>query len=257
MILLFTLISLFISIYSFTISELNTYTYFFDLTTLNNCMFAYITLFFGYMSELFFVGYLLEKIRNTDGDSIRRQNIMINEMKVTIPSILVNDFILIVWMKYFDTHVDNYLWSTYSLSYRLTPLHLLLSLIVFLSFHDTWNYWWHVMFHKYNFLWKYHKIHHQFYNPTAFSFGSVHPLEGVILGIVPIIIVKMICPFHPLMIMLCMNIILVYAALAHDGGPFDLINHYVHHTKGGKRNSFNYGMFFPIWDKIMRTNYVK
>jgi sterol desaturase/sphingolipid hydroxylase (fatty acid hydroxylase superfamily) len=255
MILIFSLISMFVTICSFSMSRFNPNTYFFEMTTLEECIYAFITLFFGYMSELFLIAYLLERKYTDDTNSLKRKSIMINELKMTLPSILSNDLVFIVWMHYFDSELDRYLWNAYSLDYRSTKLHLLLSFVVFVIFYDAWNYWWHFMFHKFDFLWKFHKLHHQFYGPTAFSFGSVHPFEGIILGITPIIIMKMLLPFHPLMILFCMNTILVYSMMAHDGSYFDFIDHYVHHTKGGKRSSFNYGFFFPIWDISFRTNY--
>lgn len=46
----------------------------------------------------------------------------------------------------------------------------------------------------------------------------------------------------------------MFAVAAHDGRQWDLNNHYYHHCAGkGRVNSFNYSLYWPLWDVVFNT----
>jgi lathosterol oxidase len=139
------------------------------------------------------------------------------------------------------------------------PISILLALVA----HDTYFYWMHRMAHHPK-LFKYvHLTHHKSNNPspwTSYSFGLI---EGVLEALI-IPIVLFLIPMHTASLMVFGMIaffINVYGHLGYEIMPrgfnnsflFKIINTSVHHNLHHEKFKGNYGLYFRIWDRLMKT----
>lgn len=142
----------------------------------------------------------------------------------------------------------------------------ILSLII----QDTYFYWMHRTLHHKN-LFKYtHLLHHKSTNPSPWTSYSFHFFEAWTEGAI-LIIISMIMPIHTLTIFLftvTSFIVNVYGHLGYEIAPrwfrksflFQFINSSVYHNMHHSKFKGNYGLYFRVWDRIMKTehpDYVK
>jgi len=123
---------------------------------------------------------------------------------------------------------------------------------------DTWFYWTHRWLHESEYIWvNVHCIHHQFRFPSAFGQDAVHPFEAIIQGPIGHFLPTVFFPMHPVALAVFGFLSSLFAIVAHDGRAGDVNSHYNHHCKGnGRRNHFNYGLYWPFWDVVMGTRYI-
>lgn len=142
--------------------------------------------------------------------------------------------------------------------------YLLFSIFAMVFIHDAYFYWTHKLMHQFQWLYKFHSIHHRSHSPTPWAAFSFHPIEAIIsLGIIPLII--FVLPVHPMALMIFLTIMTIYNILVHLG--YEVLtktpanhpvgkwhntttNHDLHHEIGGR---FNYGFYFTLWDRWMGT----
>jgi lathosterol oxidase len=146
------------------------------------------------------------------------------------------------------------------------PISLVLSLVI----HDTYFYWMHRLLHHKRLFKFTHLLHHRSTNPSPWTSYSFHFIEAWTEGAVLIVIV-LILPIHPLTIMLFTVtgfIINVYGHLGYEIAPkwfrktflFEILNTSVHHNLHHSKFKGNYGLYFRIWDRLLKTehpDYVK
>jgi len=138
------------------------------------------------------------------------------------------------------------------------------SVLLMILAHDTYFYWTHRMMHT-DFLYRFHRVHHQYTNPSPWSSFAFHPVEAMIeVGIV--IIIVLIIPAHPLAVSLFLFYMTSLNVIGHSGfelfppGYTDhwfwkLHNTSTHHNMHHKYGRFNYGIYFNFWDRLMKTNH--
>ncbi len=138
--------------------------------------------------------------------------------------------------------------------------------IVFLLFlHDAYFYWFHRLMHTKLLMNKVHRLHHRSTDPTSFTGYAFHPWETIIeFAVLPLIV--FILPVHIYVFLIWQLIVLLYNIYAHLG--FEIMpkfwvtnpitkyfntptNHNQHHSKF----NYNFGLFFNIWDRLMKTHY--
>ncbi|MVN20677.1 sterol desaturase [Mucilaginibacter sp. HMF7410] len=100
------------------------------------------------------------------------------------------------------------------------------SILLMIFLHDTYFYWAHRIMH-WKLLFKIvHKVHHLSTNPTPFAAYAFHPIEAFVeVGIIPLIAFTIL--YHPTTNM--------------------------HH----RLIKCNYGLYFNIGDRLMKTNHIK
>lgn len=146
------------------------------------------------------------------------------------------------------------------------PVSLVLSLVI----HDTYFYWMHRLLHHKKLFNLTHLVHHQSTNPSPWASYSFHFLEAWTEGAVLLVIV-MVMPIHPSMVVwftVVGFIINVYGHLGYEIAPkwyrntflFEITNTSVYHNMHHSKFKGNYGLYFRIWDRLMKTehpDYVK
>lgn len=145
--------------------------------------------------------------------------------------------------------------------------YFVISLIATIALHDTYFYWTHRLMHHPKIFKYVHKIHHLSHNPTPFASFSFHPFEAIVeFGI--IFLIAFLFPVHRLVFLGFSVFMIMNNVMGHLG--FELYpkgftrskwtfwlntstNHNMHH----KHINCNYGLYFNIWDRIMKTNHAK
>jgi Delta7-sterol 5-desaturase len=139
------------------------------------------------------------------------------------------------------------------------------TLVMLVLVHDTYFYWTHRLMHTPKLFKILHRVHHQSFNPTPMASFSFHPLEAFIeFGIVPLIV--FIIPVHPFALLFLSFWSLIWNIYGHLGFeifPKGFTTHWfwgwfntsVHHNMHHQRVNHNYGLYFNIWDRLMKTNH--
>jgi Delta7-sterol 5-desaturase len=131
--------------------------------------------------------------------------------------------------------------------------------------HDTYFYWTHRIMHHPRLFRAFHSAHHLSHNPSPWAAYAFSPLEAVVEALIfPLSV--MVIPMHPLAFVIFMAWQIGFNIVGHTGyeiHPRWLMNtwlgriantptnHVMHHeTLRG-----NYGLYFNVWDRLMKTNH--
>jgi sterol desaturase/sphingolipid hydroxylase (fatty acid hydroxylase superfamily) len=142
---------------------------------------------------------------------------------------------------------------------------IILSAIITIIIFDLLIYIQHIIFHKFEFLWRVHRVHHtdlEFDVTTAIRF---HPIEIILSMFYKLLAVYLIGPMAFAIILY--EIMLNAAAIfTHSNillnSKLDLFlrkiivtpdMHRIHHSIIQKETDSNFGNIFSIWDKIFKT----
>ena len=138
-----------------------------------------------------------------------------------------------------------------------------LSILLMILFHDMYFYWTHRLLHLPGWYQKVHSIHHRSSNPSPFTSLAFHPIESVIQGLVlPLMVI--IIPLHPFAIFAFLIYMVYKNVRGHAGYEFTSVDqrtkkwnqvhsYSIHHNLHHLHVRDNYGLYFTIWDRLMRT----
>jgi Delta7-sterol 5-desaturase len=141
--------------------------------------------------------------------------------------------------------------------------YFLLSILTMILFHDMYFYWTHRLLHLPGWYQKVHSIHHRSSNPSPFTSLAFHPIESVIQGLVlPLMVI--IIPLHPFAIVAFLIYMVYKNVRGHAGYEFTSVDqrtkkwnqvhsYSIHHNLHHLHGRDNYGLYFTIWDRVMRT----
>jgi sterol desaturase/sphingolipid hydroxylase (fatty acid hydroxylase superfamily) len=144
----------------------------------------------------------------------------------------------------------------------LSITQLLIEVLVFTLFYETYSYFVHRLLHIKQFR-KLHSVHHYSVRTTPWSAYSVHPIEALLIGIsAPIFM--LIFPVH-LSVIFAFHILgVVFTLLIHSNLKLNgsnifcqLFNRYTdchstHHSIG----NVNFGFINSFWDHCFKTKYM-
>lgn len=139
-----------------------------------------------------------------------------------------------------------------------------LSLLAFLSAHDTWFYWTHRWMHAPLPFRLAHAVHHASHPPTAWAAMSFHPIEALTGAIVIPALIFMI-PVHVAVLAMVLVIMTVMGTTNHMGWelfPRHLVHSRLggwlitasHHQRHHEHYRCNYGLYFRFWDRLCGTD---
>ncbi len=136
--------------------------------------------------------------------------------------------------------------------------------VFFLIVNDFARYWLHRWHHKYEWMWRIHRVHHTAVEMDALSTFRIHVLEAVIkYGMI-------VLPFHLLHV--DRSVILIYSSVDILKGFWHHANirtrigwlnyifnsaelHWWHHSVEARGQLANYGSILSIWDWLFGTAY--
>ena len=161
--------------------------------------------------------------------------------------------------------------NDYTLIYR--PIekygwgYFVFSILLMIVIHDAYFYWTHRLLHWKPLFKKVHIVHHMSLNPTPFSAYAFHPVEALVeVGIVPVIVFTV--PYHYMALTVFSGYALVMNIMGHMGYEFfpksfarnkaaNWHNSATHHNMHHRHVKYNFGLYFNLWDKWMKTNHPK
>lgn len=132
-------------------------------------------------------------------------------------------------------------------------LTFIIRLIGYLLIGDTAFYWLHRLSHKSLFLWKYHKMHHEFTYPGGVTAIYAHPVDFIISNLIPFLAGPFIMGYSLHTLVFWLTFVIFNIVISHSGIKFPIYydpKHGIHHVK----KNVNYS--FLIWDKICGTELV-
>ena len=123
----------------------------------------------------------------------------------------------------------------------------------------------HLLFHRSNFLWRFHKIHHSDEEVDFTTGVRFHPIEIIISMMYKLILLAIIGP--SVVIVIIFEIVLNASSIFNHGNikipkVFDIVlrkvivtpnMHRIHHSENENETNSNYGFNFSIWDKLFGT----
>lgn len=145
--------------------------------------------------------------------------------------------------------------------------YLPVSFLMLLFIHDTYFYWVHRGLHLPVLYKTIHVHHHRSKSPTPWAAFSFHPLEAVVefIFMIPLVLVV---PVHIVVLMIfavAMTAMNVMGHLGYELFPAGflrrpagkLFNTTTHHDMHHHYTRYNFGLYFNIWDRLMKTNHPK
>jgi len=142
-------------------------------------------------------------------------------------------------------------------------------LLVFFVATDFVQWFTHVMLHRFDVLWRFHKVHHSVEEMGFAAHLRYHWMENVFYTPMKYIMVMLIGGFHPEQAFIVYYTAIAIGHLNHANigwsyGPLKyIINnpkmhiwHHAYDLPENHKNGANFGISLSIWDYIFRTNYV-
>ena len=140
-----------------------------------------------------------------------------------------------------------------------------LSVIVAMLIHDTYFYWMHRSGHHPKVFKYIHIVHHKSVNPSPWTSYSFNLTEAILEALIAPVILFLL-PMHIVallaygLISIGMN---VYGHLGYEIAPkwfrksllFEIMNTSVYHNLHHEKFKGNYGLYFRIWDRLMKTEH--
>lgn len=159
--------------------------------------------------------------------------------------------------------------TTSSLSLiNISNWHPILQLLIFFVILDFVQWFTHVLLHRYEVLWNFHKVHHSVKEMGFAAHLRYHWMENVLYKPLKVFGVMILGGFEPEQAYIVHFAAITIGHLNHSNikltyGPFKYIfnnpvMHLYHHayTIPEGRHGINYGISLSLWDYIFKTNYV-
>ncbi|WOD43274.1 sterol desaturase family protein [Hwangdonia lutea] len=142
-------------------------------------------------------------------------------------------------------------------------------LLVFFVFQDFVQWFTHVLLHRYNVLWKFHKVHHSVKEMGFAAHLRYHWMENIFYKPLKVLVVMLLGGFEPEQAFIVHFIAITIGHLNHSNikltyGPLKYVfnnpvMHLYHHAYSlpkGRNYGVNFGISLSLWDYIFKTNYV-
>lgn len=138
------------------------------------------------------------------------------------------------------------------------------SVLVYLTAHDTWFYWTHRLMHRPWWFARVHAVHHASKPPTAWAAMAFHPWEALSgAWLFPALV--FVVPIHWGALLVVLAVASFFGVTNHMGweifphawvkgrfgrGMITAAHHELHH----RHYRSNYGLYFRVWDRLCRTD---
>ena len=144
-----------------------------------------------------------------------------------------------------------------------------LALLIFFILNDFVQWFTHVLLHRFNFLWRFHKVHHSVEEMGFAAHLRYHWMENILYKPLKTLVIMLIGGFEPEQAFMVHYISIAIGHLNHANlnlsyGPLKYIFnnpkmhiwHHAYELPAGKKYGVNFGISLSIWDYIFRTNYI-
>jgi len=144
-----------------------------------------------------------------------------------------------------------------------------LQLILFFVLLDFVQLFTHVLLHKYDFLWKFHQVHHSVKEMGFAAHLRYHWMENIFYKPLKTIAVMLLGGFEPTQAFIVHFVAISIGHLNHSNIKISWgrlryvfnnpVMHLYHHAKSlpeERKKGVNFGISLSIWDYIFKTNYI-
>lgn len=151
----------------------------------------------------------------------------------------------------------------------LSTLPVWAALLIFFVLNDFVQWFTHVLLHRFNFLWQFHKVHHSVQEMGFAAHLRYHWMENIFYKPLKTLVIMLIGGFEPSQAFIIHFVAITIGHLNHANvritwGPLKYIfnnsvMHLWHHVKAlpkGQMPGVNFGISLSLWDYIFRTNYI-
>ncbi len=152
---------------------------------------------------------------------------------------------------------------------NLNRLPAWLGLTIFFILNDFVQWLTHVMLHRFNFLWQFHKVHHSVKEMGFAAHLRYHWMENILYKPLKTLVVMLLVGGDPSDAFIIHFIAILIGHLNHANikitwGPLkylfnNSVMHLWHHAKNlpaDRKYGMNYGISLSLWDYIFKTNYI-
>jgi len=142
-------------------------------------------------------------------------------------------------------------------------------ILIFFILNDFVQWFTHVLLHKYEFLWKFHKVHHSVKEMGFAAHLRYHWMENIFYKPLKTLAVMILVGAEPEQAFFIHFFAVLIGHLNHANiritwGPLKYIfnnsvMHLYHHVKAlpeGRNHGINFGISLSLWDYIFKTNFV-
>ena len=142
-------------------------------------------------------------------------------------------------------------------------------LLVFFLLLDFFQWFTHVLLHRFNVLWRFHKVHHSVKEMGFASHLRYHWMENIFYKPLKVFAVMLLGGFEPTQAFIVHFIAITIGHLNHANiklsyGPLKYIfnnpvMHLYHHAftlPNTRKHGVNFGISLSLWDYIFKTNYI-
>ncbi|WP_347925985.1 sterol desaturase family protein [Pontimicrobium sp. SW4] len=142
-------------------------------------------------------------------------------------------------------------------------------LLIFFILSDFVQWFTHVLLHRFNFLWRFHKVHHSVKEMGFAAHLRYHWMENVLYKPLKLLVVMLIGGFEPNQAYIVHFAAISIGHLNHANiklsyGPLKYVfnnpvMHLYHHAYALPKDRFhgvNFGISLSVWDYIFKTNYI-
>jgi lathosterol oxidase len=131
---------------------------------------------------------------------------------------------------------------------------------------DLYEWAYHYSGHYFVSMWKLHKGHHQFYNPTPFAVVADDPIDQFFRA-GPLLLFPLLFPVNMDLIFTMFFLMFYFHGLwQHSGYEIPFVDghskyiltsyhHYLHHAKSTVNKPFYNGQLLQIWDNLFQSKY--
>ena len=168
----------------------------------------------------------------------------------------------------FSSEILNLNPDTFSLI-NLSNFGQLSQLIIFFVVLDFVQWFTHTLMHRYDFLWRFHKVHHSAKEMSFSVHLRYHWMENILYKPLKVLALMLIGGFEPEQAYIVhffaitighlnhANIKLNYGVLKYIfNNPIMHLYHHAHDIPKGYKNGVNFAISLSIWDYIFRTSYI-
>ena len=151
----------------------------------------------------------------------------------------------------------------------ISTLPMLVQLLVFFILLDFVQWFTHVMLHRFNILWKFHKVHHSVKEMGFAAHLRYHWMENIFYKPLKVFGVMLLGGFEPEQAYIVHFIAITIGHLNHSNiklsyGPLKYVfnnpvMHLYHHAytlPEESKHGVNFGISLSVWDYIFKTNYI-
>lgn len=142
-------------------------------------------------------------------------------------------------------------------------------LLIFFLFQDFVQWFTHVLLHRFDVLWRFHKVHHSVKEMGFAAHLRYHWMENIFYKPLKVLVVMLLGGFEPKQAFIVHFIAISIGHLNHANikltyGPLKYIfnnpvMHLYHHAYSlpkGRNYGVNFGISLSVWDYIFKTHYI-